>query len=230
MVAWPPRWPDLCSVEFNLIFRVRCVCCTHSSQQVRVVSVCHCQHFTFSQPNYPCHLLHPVELLRGGWVIFGRVWHKSSNKSGNESGNLRCNWVKTHCSHCRFIVVAKLKDLSCRVTITVQVNLARRHFLTTTFWLPPPPQAPSSLTTCTIPLILPQNGWLLSFFCLPMLSWEIRAIRLGVLLTCRQRRESGQLGVAQSYLYLSLMFSLTSAVSLDVVRLLYHSIRGKEQT
>lgn len=161
---------------------------------------------------------------------FSGVCDKSSNKSGNESGNLRCNWVKTHCSHCRFIVVAKLKDLSCRVTITVQVNLARRHFLTTTFWLPPPPQAPSSLTTCTIPLILPQNGWLLSFFCLPMLSWEIRAIRLGVLLTCRQRRESGQLGVAQSYLYLSLMFSLTSAVSLDVVRLLYHSIRGKDQT
>lgn len=128
-----------------------------------------------------------------------------------------------------FIVVNKLKDLSCRVTISVQVNLARRHFLTT-FWLPPPPQAPSSLTTCAIPLILPQNGWLLSFFCLPMLSWEIRAIRLGVLLTCRQRRETGQLGVAQSYLYLSLMFSLTSAVSLDVVRLLYHSIRGKDQT
>lgn len=49
-----------------------------------------------------------------------------------------------------------------------------------------------------IPLILPQNGWLLSFFCLPMLSWEIRAIRLGVLLTCRQRRECGQLGIVRS--------------------------------
>ena len=59
-------------------------------------------------------------------------------------------------------------------------------------------QCPLLPSPADIPLILPQNGWLLSFFCLPMLSWEIRAIRLGVLLTCRQRRESGQLGVTQS--------------------------------
>lgn len=65
-----------------------------------------------------------------------------------------------------------------------------------------------------------------------MLSWEIRAIRLGVLLTCRQRRESGQLGVTQSSSTLLNVFHyfllVCEPLSLDVVRLLYHSITGKD--
>lgn len=59
-----------------------------------------------------------------------------------------------------------------------------------------------------------------------MLSWEIRAIRLGVLLTCRQRRER----VGRSHtqlLFLSFMSSTTSALSLDVLRPFCPPLTGK---
>ncbi|XP_039671640.1 retinal-specific phospholipid-transporting ATPase ABCA4-like [Perca fluviatilis] len=67
-----------------------------------------------------------------------------------------------------------------------------------------------------------------------MLSWEIRAIRLGVLLTCRQRRARVGSSVIQSSFYLAQCFPLLQfvcePVSLDVGRLLYHSIRGLSQS
>lgn len=63
-----------------------------------------------------------------------------------------------------------------------------------------------------------------------MLSWEIRAIRLGVLLTCRQEREREREWAARSHthlLFLSFMSSTTSALSLDVLRLFCPPLTGK---
>lgn len=61
-----------------------------------------------------------------------------------------------------------------------------------------------------------------------MLSWEIRAIRLGVLLTCRHRREREWAARSHTQLlFLSFMSSTTSALSLDVLRLFCPPLTGK---
>lgn len=51
------------------------LCCICGPQQVKVTSPHHCQGLTFPQPNYPCHLLHLVELL-GTVTHFRHVRHK----------------------------------------------------------------------------------------------------------------------------------------------------------
>ena len=73
-----PRLEQLLSLEFTS--HHSCVCCAHSLQQVQVVLMSYCQGFTSHKPNYLCHLVHLVGLLRGV-SQFRCVRHKNSHKN-----------------------------------------------------------------------------------------------------------------------------------------------------